>query len=276
MIIIADSGSTQTDWVILKDEQQIGFSTQGINPLFLDNKSVINDIETHFPKDIDVKLIEQVYFYGPGCGTKERRQLVESPLKSIFPNANIQVETDLLGAARALFQKGIACILGTGSNSGYYDGDNMHEQTHSLGYILGDEGSGANLGLQLIKHFLNHRLEERTEELFLKEYQLSAEQIIDKVYRQPYPNRFLASFAPFVNSNLDDKNIRRFTEQSFSDFIDLHILPYPKEQRKSVAFVGSVAYYFKDLLEELALKKGLKISKIVKSPINDLAGYYIN
>ncbi len=276
MIVVADSGSTKTDWIIFDDLTRMEFKTKGINPFFLDNEQVKTDILKQFPKQIDIQSIEYVHFYGPACSTIERCQMVQLPLNSVFPKANITVKSDLLGAARALFQKetGIACILGTGSNSGLYNGDDIVENITSTGYILGDEGSGAHLGLELVKKIINHQIEKEIEDLFYKEYQLSAEQIIDKVYKGSYPNRFLANFTPFINKHINLPSIYKIVEASFSDFIDIHILPYPNSQDKPIACVGSIAFHFKELLQKITLKKNLNISKIISKPIYDLAKYH--
>ena len=233
MIIIADSGSSKTDWIILDKDKKIEFKTKGINPFFLSNKDVIEDINRALPKELNVDLIQTVHFYGPACSTAERCAIVKSPLKSVFKNAEVNIESDLLASARALFQKerGIACILGTGSNSGLYDGKSIIDNITSTGYILGDEGSGANLGLELVKKYINHELGKDLEDKFFETYNLTPEQIIDKVYKGDYPNRFLASFSPFISENLTNASIKEIAEVSFSRFLDIHVLPYANAEK---------------------------------------------
>ena len=276
MIIIADSGSTKTDWIIFNDTQKENFKTKGINPFFLDKKAVELDILSHFPKNIKRNSVKAVYFYGPACSTSERCQIVEAALSPVFSNAQVFVDSDLTGAARALFQKksGIACILGTGSNSGLYNGERIIENITSTGYILGDEGSGAHLGLELVKKFINHQLEPEIENAFFKYYNLSAEQIIDRVYKGEYPNRFLAHFAPFIKENLNQPSIHKIAYHSFLSFIEIHVLPYKNSQKEPIAMVGSIAFYFKDLIYEIAKEKNLNIGKILSHPISDLAQYH--
>ena len=277
MIVVADSGSTKTDWLILSNTKDIEFKTKGINPFFLDKNDVKADILAQFPSNVKITQIDTVYFYGPACSTPERCNIVHTALETIFSKAQIFVDSDLTGAARALFQNksGIACILGTGSNSGLYDGKNIIDNITSTGYILGDEGSGAHLGLELIKKIINHQLEESTEELFYKTYNLSPEQIIDKVYKEPYPNRFLASFAPFISKNIDAiPSLKKIASDSFTAFIDIHVLPYKNAQSEPIALVGSIAFYFKDLIQEIASQKKLRITKIISNPIYDLAKYH--
>ncbi len=278
MIIVADSGSTKTDWAILNKNQQIVFKTKGINPLFLEKEEVAKDIISNFPKGLMVENIESIFFYGPGCSTKARSLIVEEALRLVFLNAKTVVESDLLGAARALFQKerGIACILGTGSNSGLYDNGRIEENILSTGFILGDEGSGAHMGLELVKQYINQKLERETQLKFQEAYQLSIEQIIDKVYKQAYPNRFLASFSPFIVQNIKDPVICAIVEKSFADFFDLHILPYQEAQNLPISFVGSIAYHFKSIIVGLVEKHNLQLGGIVQKPIDDLVKYHIN
>ena len=276
MIIVADSGSTKTDWVVIANHQKIAFNSKGINPLFLDKDDVIDDISNNFPTNISVKDVEFIFFYGPGCSTDARSKIVEEVLKSVFINAEILVESDLLGAARSLFQKGegIACILGTGSNSGVYKNNEIVENIPSTGFILGDEGSGAQMGLELIKKYINQQLENSVYVKFDKKYSLPLEDVIDKVYKQAYPNRFLASFAPFLSQNIQEESIRKIVERSIDDFFVLHILPYKQVQNLEVSFVGSVAYNFRTIIEDLAKKYKLKLGKISQKPIFDLVKYH--
>lgn len=278
MIIVADSGSTKTDWAIITKNQQIEFNTQGINPLFLEKEEVSKDIISNFPKELQVENIESIFFYGPGCSTKARSIIVEEALQLVFLKAKIVVESDLLGAARALFQKekGIACILGTGSNSGLYNNGRIIENILSTGFILGDEGSGAHMGLELVKKYINQKLERETQVKFQETYQLSVEQIIDKVYKQAYPNRFLASFSPFLVQNIEDPIISGIVEKSFADFFDLHILPYQEAQNLPISFVGSIAFHFKSIIVELVQKHKLQLGKVVQKPIADLVKYHTN
>lgn len=276
MIIVAESGSTKTDWILIKGESTIKFESSGIHPLFLDKTSLISEVRALLSEQINLNIIEKVYFYGPGTGTDERAKLVKSPLTTCFPHANIEVNTDLLAAARALFQKqeGIACILGTGSNSGVYDGHFITDNIPSLGYILGDEGSGAHLGLSLLKKVLNHELEAYLEKRFYSTYDINIPEVINRVYKQSYPNRFLASFTPFILQEINQPSIRKIVEISFETFIQRHILPYPKAKHLPIGFVGSIAFYFKDVLIELCNQHGLEKIEIVQKPIDKLVEYH--
>lgn len=276
MIIIAESGSTKTDWILLKDNTSIKFESSGIHPLFLKQDALIQDIRTLFPVNIELANIDKVFFYGPGTGTEERAELVKTPLELCFPNAIIEVNTDLLAAARALFLNGggIACILGTGSNSGLYNGQNIIENIPSLGYILGDEGSGAHLSLELLKKILNHELEADLEKRFYDTYKTNIPDLIDRVYKQAYPNRYLASFTPFLLQEIKQENIREIIENSLESFILRHILPYPRAKHIPVSFVGSIAFYFKEVLIESCHKYGLENIEIVQKPLDRLITYH--
>jgi N-acetylglucosamine kinase-like BadF-type ATPase len=278
MKLIAESGSTKTDWVIIKNQKITYFTSQGINPLFFDKKEILDEIKNEFPENYLINEITELYFYGPGCGTKERSEIIREPLSELFYNARVSVESDLLGASRALFQKskGIACILGTGSNSGVYNGTEITENISSTGYILGDEGSGANIGLEFIKAFLKNKIDKDISVSFKKKYNLDTHRIINKVYREAYPNRFLASLAPFIKENIKDESIYRIVKKSFSDFIEYHILPYKDSQKMPISFVGSIAYYFKDILESLVKEYEISIDRIVRKPIDDIVNYHLS
>ena len=278
MILIADSGSTKTDWVLIDNKCELFFTTEGINPLFIDKSRVENQIKDNFPKAYLLRDVKEVFIYAPSCSLIERANLVKEPLSNIFKAARIEVESDLLGAARSLFKqkKGIVCILGTGSSSAFFNGSTLVQKTNSLGYILGDEASGANLGMEFVKLYLNNLLDKETHDLFYQTYKMDTNNVIDKVYRAPYPNRFLASFSPFLLANLHKESIRNLVKMSFSIFIERHILTYSESKEVPIAFVGSIAFYFRDLLKEVATNYNIKIDKISQKPIKDLLDYHTN
>ena len=276
MILIADSGSTKTDWVLVDGKNEIFFSTEGINPLFIDKAKVESEIKNNFPIAYLLNKVKKVFLYAPGCSIKERANLIKEPLSTIFESAIIEVESDLLGAGRSLFmqKEGIVCILGTGSSSAFYNGETIVQKTNSLGYILGDEASGANLGLEFIKLYLNNLLDKETHDLFYKTYKMNTKDVINKVYKEAYPNRFLASFSPFLLANLHIESIRNLVKKSLSIFIERHILAYPESREIPISFVGSIAFYFKDLLEEVAKEYNIEVDKISQKPISDLLEYH--
>ena len=282
MRIIADSGSTKTDWVCInKNKKPVFITTEGINPLLLDDTSIKN-IFDFFLNEIDNKTpVESIAFYGAGVRNEQASRLKNIFIQHLNNNNLINneidciFESDLLCAARALFQqrKGIACILGTGSNSCIYDGENIFDNIPAMGYILGDEGGGAKLGIRFVNALYKRQLPEQLKNDFEREYNLSLDKIIENVYRQSMPNRFLATFAKFIFSKIHIEEINTLVKNHFLDFIKLNIEPY-NSQNLPVGFVGSIAYYFQDQLTEAAKIRQIKIDKIIKSPINGIIKYH--
>lgn len=274
MRLIADSGSTKTDWCI---HHTTIVHTQGINP-FHQSDEVIQHIlsDELFPQLPPQKTIDEIHFYGAGC-TPEKSLIVKKALKELFPQAMIEVESDLLGAARALCGKeeGIACILGTGSNSCLYDGDQIISNVSPLGYILGDEGSGAVLGKRLASDCLKHQLPEPICQAFLQETKLTPANIIEKVYRQPQVNRFLASLTPFLSAHREVPQIHSLLISSFLDFFQRNVLQY-KRHDISVHFTGSIAWHFQEEVKEAAHSLDIQTGKFIQSPIVELQKYHQN
>ncbi len=276
MKIIADSGSTKTHWCVIDKTVVIkDVFTKGINPFYQSEAEIALEIELHLLPELIGINIEQIFFYGAGCSFPEKKGLVNNALNSYFKGVLIEVESDLLGAARALFidNKGVACILGTGSNSCLYDGKNIIENVSPLGFILGDEGSGAVLGKIFIADCLKNQLPLELKENFLNTYELTPAIILDNVYKQPFPNRFLANFTPFLLANIDEPSVFNLVFDSFDAFFVRNVLQYSLEDVK-VGFVGSIAYYFRDTLEIVAYERGISISEIVQSPMNGLVEYH--
>lgn len=275
MILIADSGSTKTDWCVVgTDSQVLELNTEGINPIH-QNREVIKEIinQTLCPQLPETE-ISAVYFYGSGC-TPQAKIVVEDVLKAVFSNATIEVESDLLGAARALLGKteGIACILGTGSNSCLYDGEKIIQNTPALGYILGDEGSGAVIGKRFVNALFKHRLSPELELEFTETTGLSMSDIINKVYREPMPNRFLASLVTFIKEHLAEKSIQDMLIDGFREFLQNNILPY-KRQELPLNAIGGIAYQFRRELALAAYEEDYTIGKIEKSPMAGLIRYH--
>lgn len=276
MILIADSGSTKTHWCLVQNGvvDKVIY-TDGINPFYQTDMEIIALIETQLIPQLDNPEIDRVYFYGAGCSFPDKKILVSRALVRFFGNAMIEIQSDLLAAARSLFQheKGIACILGTGSNSCYYDGNEITQNVSPLGYILGDEGSGAVLGKLLIADCLKNQLTDKLSEKLLKEYKLTPALILEKVYKQPFPNRFLAKFTPFILEHIDEPSIFNLVFDSFDAFFLRNVMQYPLEDIK-VGFVGSIAHYFRETLEIVAKERGIVVSKIVQNPMEGLLGYH--
>ncbi len=276
MKIIADSGSTKTEWNLLLPDGTIqALYSTGLNPFFISSGKVTEIVQQTFSK-INTELLKEVYFYGAGCSSLERCTIISSGLEHAFPKAEIKVEHDMLAAARALFgnKEGIAIILGTGSNSCVYDGKDITGNIPALGYILGDEGSGAFFGLQLIKDFLNNEMPETLVKKFKEQFLLDKEDILNAVYKQPFPNRYLAQFFPFCTKNQETGYIRQLIFNGFNLFFRRHILPYPDYQEYPLGCVGSVGFYLQDILQAVAKKYHLSILTIEKSPIKGLIEYH--
>lgn len=273
--LIADSGATKTDWCLTRNGEIIQrFSSKGISPVFQTQEEIAEEIKLHVYPVFKKSNIAAVYFYGTGC-IPEKIQSVKNAISQSFSAEIIEVYSDLVAAAHALCGRsaGIACILGTGSNSCEWSGKEIVKQVSPLGFILGDEGSGASLGKQLVSDALKNQLSEELKEEFLAEYNLTQATIIDKVYKQPFPSRFLATLAPFLLKHIEDKAVRRIVERSFSDFFERNVMQYNYRKNK-VNFVGSVAWYFADILREVAQQKEIEIGKIEQSPMPGLVDYY--
>ena len=219
--------------------------------------------------------VSAIYFYGAGC-TPEKKEIVKCCLSEVVgDNILIKVNSDLLGAARALFgrENGIACILGTGSNSCYYNGETIDKNISPLGFILGDEGSGAVIGRLFVGSILKNQLGEELKIKFLSECNLTQEEIIDRVYRKPFPNRFLASFSHFIYKYIDNPSVYNIVFNSFREFFIRNVMQYDY-QSNNIAFIGSIAYFYKNILNEVAQSLNISITKIESSPINGLVKFH--
>lgn len=276
MLVIADSGSTKTDWCIgnTKNDCRI-VQTGGINPFHQSSDEIGQVIaSTLVPQLGDTTEFTDIYFYGAGC-IPEKADVVKQALSQSFPQANVSVKSDLSGAAHALCGKypGIACILGTGSNSCTYDGEKITANVSPLGYILGDEGSGAVLGKRLVGDCLKRQLPDDLCEKFLKEYELTPTLILDKVYRQPPANRFLAGLTPFLSAHSHRPEIHSLLVSCFTDFFRRNVMQY-EYQGIPVHFTGSIAYYFQEEVKEAAQALEITVGNILKRPMEGLIDYH--
>ena len=285
--LIVDSGSTKTSWcfAFLPNTKSADgaktVTTEGLNPAVMSAEEVEEKIAkalNHCPQSLSISAadVANVFFYGAGC-IAGRAGVVSESIQSILVDARIYVADDLLGAARALcgHKAGIACILGTGSNSCLYDGKNIVAHTPALGYVLGDEGSGAVLGRKFLNAVLKQTLPENIRKRFLQESGLDMAEVINRVYRSPAPNRFLASMSKYIHGYLDEKEVRDIVIDNFEDFIRNNILAYGDEFR-TINVVGSIAYHYKEQLTEAASRNGFQIGKIIKSPIEGLMEYHMS
>lgn len=283
MILIADSGSTKTDWVLLQTKSDTFLSnikTQGINPVLLSNDRIrtiiCEELIPHISAD-SLQSVSEIYFYGAGC-REEFIPTLELLLREIFPHAGVvSVNSDMLGAARAVcgHKEGLACILGTGMNSCLFDGNQMTRNVPSLGFILGDEGSGAAMGKLLLNNVYKGVFRNQVKEELERTCHLSIATIIQRVYRESMPNRFLASFALFIHDHLNDNQIRQMVIDNFRSFFQKNIILYQRPDLE-VGAVGSVAFYFKEQLLEAAQLEGIKMGRIMKSPVNGLIEYHFS
>ena len=267
MILIADSGSTKTDWCVVENGESIlRFKTRGTNPFFEIEVGLLPSLKGFEPSAI--------YFYGAGCAFPEKNDMIRRAVNRYLP-VPVEVGSDLLAAARALCgdQPGIACIMGTGSNSCYYDGREIVKNVSPLGFILGDEGSGAVLGKLLIGDVLKDQLPPALKDQFLTQYELTPALIMDKVYRQPFPNRFLAGFSPFIREHLDEPAIWELVTRSFLAFFTRNVKQYDYFEQP-VHLVGSVAWYYQDILKEIAFDLGIRLGTIARSPMEGLVAYH--
>ena len=278
MILIADSGSTKTDWCVVENGvlvQQI--FTKGTNPFFQSEEEISNEIATALLPELKTDQFDAVYFYGAGCGFPDKIEIVHRAIsKQLKVKGNVEVATDMLAAARGLCgrEAGIACIMGTGSNSCYYDGENIVANVSPLGFILGDEGSGACLGKLMVGDLLKNQMTPELKEKFLKQFDLTPADIIDRVYRKPFPNRFLASLSPFLAQNINEPCVHELVLNSFKAFFKRNIMQYENYQNLKVNLIGSVAFYYKEVLAEAAEAMGIQLGTIIQSPMEGLIKYH--
>lgn len=280
MIIIADGGSTKTNWCLLDDSnKKIYFNTEGYNPFFVDSEYIVNSLKKGLPSDLPFDQISEVNYYGAGVHNQEKAEIVKLAMQKVFPNSKVEIGHDLLAAARALLgdQPGFAAILGTGTNTCIYDGEKITHNIDSAAYILGDEGSGSYIGKRLLTDFIRGLMPKAVEKLFFETYKLTPDEIMDNVYTKPLANRFCASFSKFVyDNNVNIEYTRGIVEEAFDTFFKNLVSKYPDYQSYTFNCIGSVAYNFRNVLEETANRFGMKVGKIIRSPIDDLVSYHIN
>jgi N-acetylglucosamine kinase-like BadF-type ATPase len=280
MKLIADSGATKSDWILADNTgERMSFQLPGMSPFYVNSRQIAEMLKNDLIPFVETKKIRKIFFYGTGCSSFDKSIIIEDGLSGIFGKAEIKVDSDILGAARALFgdKPGIACILGTGSNSCYYDGDKIVENAPSLGYFFGDEGSGAYMGRQFLKDYLLGNLPGELNNAFKKEYNYTRDNILDAVYNMPFPNRFLASFCDFYADNLSNRYIFELVGNSFREFFFNYVeyfKDYENYKQLPVSFAGSVAFFFEPLLRQIGNEFEVKIEKVMRSPINGLAQFH--
>ncbi|MBL0273120.1 MAG: N-acetylglucosamine kinase [Chitinophagaceae bacterium] len=274
--LIADSGATKTEWCLLTDGKKKTVITSGISPYFLNTEQIFDLLLKELIPKLKKAEVDEVYYYGTGCANTTNAKSVNKAISKIFPGANIEVNHDLLAAARALCgkEKGIACILGTGSNSGYYDGAKIVKNSPGLGYVLGDEGSGAYLGKKVIQYYLYKTFDDELRARFDDIYATSAPEILENVYKKPLPNRYLAGFAKFLAENRGHYMIENIIEDGLNDFFFAHLCKYRETWTLPINFAGSVAFGFKDVIVELCNSYEFELGKVMKNPMEGLVTYH--
>jgi N-acetylglucosamine kinase-like BadF-type ATPase len=278
MILIADSGSTKTHWALVDEKSSsraIEFQTSGINPFYQDRNSILHMLQKEITWKMDSPSC--LFFYGAGCSGVDSKAIVYEPLDTFFKPASLVVESDLMAAAHALCQHeaGIACIIGTGSNSCYYNGREIIKHVPSLGYILGDEGSGADIGRRLLADILKHQLPDEVAEHFFTTFQYTREEILEHVYKNPFPNRFLAGFAIYVGANTEIPALRNIVKTGFHKFFARNIRQYSEAEKHPVHFTGSIAWHFREILAESASENGYRLGLITPGPMEGLIRFHI-
>jgi N-acetylglucosamine kinase-like BadF-type ATPase len=279
MILVADSGSSKTDWLLSTSLQEsISFKTAGLNPYFLTEKEITKIIQEQVPDMVaHANEVTEIYFFGAGCSSPDRHEIVSNAISQLFSKAFISVDSDLLGCAYATcgYEKGICCVMGTGSNISFFDGESIHDGQHGLGFVLGDEGSGTWFGKAMITDFLYGNMPADISQKFDEAYGLNKEIVIKNVYQKPNANTYLASFSKFVSEIKATPYGQALLEKGLLEFIESNIKSYPEYHRFKCHFVGSIAYFFAEELTALCQQQGVKTGKIIKQPINDLMAFIL-
>jgi hypothetical protein len=278
MFIIADSGSTKADWTVVKDDgSNFTVSTMGFNPFYHTSDFITSELNKEFVNLVPCDEIKKVIYYGTGIHDNYRAEIVAIGLRKIMPNAKMHVEHDLLASARATCgdSAGIACIIGTGSNTCLYDGEKVIDNVSNLGFMAGDEGSGSDIGRRLIQAYFYRELPKELKEDFEEKYPEGQTAIKNRLY-EPGANVFLASFTRFLSEHKDHYFVQKLVGGAFASLIDRHICKYKGNTDMPIHFVGSIAYYFQDILRIELHVRGMKLGKIIRKPIDSLVEYHLN
>lgn len=274
--LIADSGSTKTEWCLIEGNKKNNIITQGISPYFLNSAQVSDILIGELLPKLKKKIPHNIFYYGTGCSNPANVSMIKKTIQSAFPESGVYVNHDLEGAARALCgnEKGIASILGTGSNSCYYNGKKIAKNSPGLGYVLGDEGSGSYLGKKVLQHYLYNTFDPDLIDRFDAKYKLTKPEILDAVYKKPLPNRFLAGFTDFLIENRGHYMVENIIEDGINDFFYNHIYKYSESWKYPIHFTGSVAFGFRDVLKNLCDAYELELGRVLKTPMEGLVEYH--
>lgn len=278
MIAIVDGGSTKCDWVILENSGKISQKTEsiGFNPNIINADLIPQEIEKNPHLFLIKNQLDYIYFYGSGCGTVENALFVETQLQKVFPYAKVTVKEDLTAAAYAAYngKPAIVCILGTGSNSCYFDGESIRRDLPSLGFLIGDEGSGNALGKHLVRRFFMKKLPQDLHQEFVETYHLTIEDAIKNMYHNPRANAYLAEFNKFVVQRKQHPYFQNMVFDEMKNFFEYQVLPYEEAREAEINFIGSIAYYYEDILRAAAAELNLTVGHIVQKPIESLVEYH--
>lgn len=276
MIIVADSGSTKTDWVIVEKDGPQTINTMGFNPVYHEEELIYDKTLDGFSTAFPFSDVEAIYYYGAGCWDRNRKEVVARALRRLFPEANVEVDHDLLGAARATCgsNPGIACIIGTGSNSCLYDGQTVIDNVTNLGYFVGDEGSGAYLGKELVRTYFYRELPDDLVTPFEERYPGGKPAILNNIYDKPQPNVYLAGFTKFLFDYKEHIFVQRLLYQGLEEFIDRHVRKYRNHHSIPTHFIGSVAYYFQDFLRVILEARDMQPGIFMQKPIDRLVDFH--
>jgi N-acetylglucosamine kinase-like BadF-type ATPase len=277
MIVIADSGSTKCDWVVVDGEKRNEYSTMGFNPFFHNEEIISNAIKNNTELYSYSSQVKLVFLYSAGCSSRDLKAIVERALKMCFPHANIYVDHDLVAAAFATYDgtPGISCIMGTGSNSCYFDGDIVKEQVPALGYILGDEGSGSYYGKKVLTKFLYNQLPTELHKDLETKFKLTKDSIFQNVYMKPHANVYLASFMKVISDHKDLEFVKQMVFEGTVDFLKNHVCCFPNYQKYPVHFIGSIAFFHEDIVRKAAESLNVRIGNIIQKPIHALVDYHL-
>ncbi len=278
-ILVADSGSSKTDWLLTDKTTPVSFKTSGLNPYFLNEKEMVKVIQNQAADMITQgSEVTEIYFYGAGCSSPDRHEIVSNALSQLFPKAFISVDSDLLGSAYATCgsRQGLCCVLGTGSNISFFDGEDIHAGKHGLGFVLGDEGSGTWFGKRLITDYLYGRMPDEVAVRFKNAYPLTKDDVINRVYMQPNGNSYLASFARFLSEIKATAYGANLIRSGLLEFVETNIKSYPEYQQYQCNFVGSIAWHFAEELKALCAEQQIPVGKIIRQPVHDLLQYILS
>jgi len=276
MIVVVDSGSTKADWKMVNETGVQSITTMGFNPVFHTENKIYQELLEAFDNEVKTETATHVYYYGAGCWDEKLKKVVSNALSRVFQKAGIEVQHDLLGAARATCGRdpGISCILGTGSNSCLYDGDDVIDNVTNLGYLLGDEGSGTHLGKSLIRAYFYRELPKALRNELEQDYPGGQQGMLGRIYGKETPNVYLASFTKFMGRNRNHPFVQHLLYNSFVEFIDRHVRKYPGHLSLPIHFIGSVAYHFQEVIQVVLEERAMAPGNFIQKPIDKLVSFH--